>query len=140
MEIIELTTENIDQYLDDCVSMQALLVKSDEIVHPQLFRDTVTEPNNHLIGVVVHDILIGIGLITKIIQPVETTGYINNIVVTKAHQGNGFFSIIMQALEDKAVEWHCDKIVLTCSRALVQPLYEKRDYLAKNTKFYIKKL
>ena len=136
MEIIQLTATNIEQYLDDCVLVQKYLVTPEEIIEPERFIATASDLNNYLIGVVENGHIVGMGEITKIVHPVRIVGYINNIVVHEDYRGKGIFSLIMNALEVKAKEWGCGKVNLTCSRVEVQPLYEKRGYVERKTKFY----
>lgn len=136
MEIIRLTVTNIEQYLDDCIAVQKYLVTSGETIEPERFIAAVTESNNYFIGALESGHIVGMGEITKIVHPVRIVGYINNIVVHEDFRGQGIFSLIMHTLEAKAHEWECGKVNLTCSRTEVQPLYEKRGYVERKTKFY----
>lgn len=136
MEIIRLTATNIEQYLDDCVAVQKYLVAPEETIEPERFIAAVSDLNNYFIGVLESDHIVGMGEITKIVHPVRTVGYINNIVVHEDYRGQGIFSLIMNTLETKANQWECEKVNLTCSRTEVQPLYEKRGYAERKTKFY----
>jgi len=136
MESIELTEENIDEYLADCVAVQQHLIKSGEVVNAERFKVTAGDSHSFLLGVRIDGQVIGLGEICKVVHPVHTVGYIHNIVVDPAHRGKGLFSEIMNTLETKAKEWGCDQINLTCSRIEVQSLYEKRSYIKKDTNFY----
>ncbi len=136
MEIIRLTATNIELYLYDCVAVQKYLVTSEETIEPERFIAAVSDLNNYFIGVLENGHIVGMGEITKIVHPVRVVGYINNIVVHEDFRGRGIFSLIMNALETKAHEWGCGKVNLTCSRTVVQPLYEKRGYVERKTKFY----
>lgn len=136
MEIIRLAATNIQLYLDDCVLVQKYLVAPKETIEPERFIAAVSDLNNYFIGVLENGHIVGMGEITKIVHPVRTVGYINNIVVHEDFRGQGIFSLIMHTLEAKAHEWECGKVNLTCSRTEVQPLYEKRGYVERKTKFY----
>ena len=136
MEIIRLTAANIDDYLDDCVAVQKYLVKPEDTIESERFVATASNINNYFVGAVADGHVVGMGEITKIIHPVRNVGYINNIVVHGNYRGLGIFSLIMNALEAQAVQWGCGKVNLTCSRSEVQPMYEKRGYGERATKFY----
>lgn len=141
MEIIELTAENIDRYIDDCLEAQSHLVKSHESVSRQNFIDTAGDTHGYLMGVVNEEgKLMGLGLVSKIVDPVRVIGYVNNIVVHPDARGKGLFAVIMDELEARAREWGCTQIELTCSRENVQVMYDKRGYEAKDTKYYKLKL
>lgn len=140
MEIIELTAENIDQYIDGCIEVQKFLIKPDETIDESQFRATAAADHSYFIAVIENGNVAGLGVVNKIIHPVRTNGYIDNIVVHEDHRGKGLFSIIMDALENKAKEWGAEQAKLTCSRVPVQPLYEKRGYTKKNTTYYVKAL
>jgi GNAT superfamily N-acetyltransferase len=138
MQIIELTSENIETYLSDCLETQTYLIKPEEKVNEVLMRETAEDSHSYMIGVIVEDRLLGLGVISKLVHPVHKTGYINNIVVHPDARGQGLFSVIMDDLEAKAKDWGCDDLALTCSREQVQGMYEKRGYTEKNTKFYLR--
>ena len=140
MEIIELTKENIEQYLDDCVSLQKHLVKTDETIDAQRFVATASDTCGYFVGILMEGKLVGMGLVSRIMDPVRVIGYVNNIVVHPDTRGQGLFSVIMDALEKKAKQWGCAKMELTCSREAVQGIYEKRGYTKKDTEFYFLKL
>lgn len=140
MEIIQLTPDNISLYVTDCVAAQKHLVKPNEPVEEEPFYKTTADINNYFIGVIENDRLLGMGLLTKIVHPVRTNGYVNNIVVHPDGRGKGLFSVIMDELEAKAKEWGCTKVELTCSREEVQGMYDKRGYQEKHTKFYTKEI
>ena len=136
MEIIELTEANIERYMDQCLSLHTYLVTSEDSIDAQRFIATAKDPCGYFIGIVQDDRLVGMGLVSRIMDPVRIIGYVNNIVVHPNTRGQGFFAVIMDALERKAKEWGCDRMELTCSREAVQGLYEKRGYLRKDTGFY----
>ncbi len=141
MRIIELTRENIDQYLTGCLEVQQFLVKPGEQIDPEQFRTTAQGGDRYFVAVVEADCVVGLGVINKIVHPVRTNAYIDNIVVHADFRGRGYFTAIMNELETKAREWGADGVKLTCSRPEVQPLYEKRGYAEKtSTKYYVKKL
>jgi len=137
MEIIELTVNNIDQYLDDCIEAQKHLVKSDESIDPKRFVATASDSHGYLVGVLNDESkLIGLGLVSKVLDPVRVIAYVNNIVVHPDGRGQGLFGVIMDSLEKKALEWGCTRVELTCSREAVQNMYAKRGYILKDTHFY----
>ncbi len=140
MKTIQLTSENIDQYLTDCIEAQKHLVSVPENINPELFKETALDDHTYFFGVVIDDRLLGMGLISKVVHPVNITGYVNNIVVHPDARGQGLFKVIMDALEEKAREWGCTDIALTCSREAVQGMYEKRGYTEKDTHFYLLKI
>lgn len=140
MEIIELTEKNIDEYLDACLELQTHLVSVPEKIDANLFTQTAHDSHAYFIGILDEQKLIGIGLVSKVVHPVDVTGYVNNIVVHPDARGKGFFGVIMDALEAQARQWGCTDLALTCSREGVQGLYEKRGYVEKHTKFYLLKL
>ena len=140
MEIIELTKENIEQYLDDCVALQKHLVKSDNTIDAHRFIATTSDACGYFVGIIIEGKLVGMGLVSRIMDPVRVIGYVNNIVVHPDTRGQGLFSVIINALEEKARQWGCDKMELTCSREAVQGIYEKRGYTKKDTGFYFLKL
>ena len=137
MEIIELTSANIDSHIDDCLELQSHLVKSHESIKADRFMATAADSHSYLIGVLSpENRIVGLGLISKIVDPVRIIGYVNNIVVHPDGRGQGLFGTIMTALEDQARIWGCTQIELTCSRENVQGMYDKRGYRAKDTKYY----
>lgn len=140
MEIIELTEDNIDQYLDDCMAVQQYLVKPDEPIKPEQLRATAAAESSHFVGLLEAGHIVGLGVVNQIVHPVRTNGYIDNIVIHPDFRGQGLFTLLMDALEDKAREWGAEQMKLTCSRETVQPLYEKRGYTEKETKYYVKLL
>ena len=140
MEIITLTTENISQHLERCVEIQKHLVKDSDLILEDRFVATAEDTHTYFLGICNEGILMGVGVLSKIVHPVNTTGYINNIVVHPDARGKGYFSVIMGNLETQAKTWGCTDIALTCSREEVQGMYEKRGYTHKQTNFYILKL
>jgi len=140
MKIIELTTENIAQYLDDALMVQTHLVSSPESINPELFRKTAEDTHSYFLAIVADERLLGMGVMTKVVHPVNITGHINNIVVHPDARGKGLFKIIMDELEKKAKEWGCTDLALTCSREAVQGMYEKRGYREKETRYYLLKI
>jgi GNAT superfamily N-acetyltransferase len=140
MNIVELTAENIEKYLDGCLETQQHLVRSQEEVSAEQFIATADAPHAHLIAVIEDERVAGLGVVNKIVHPVRTNAYVDNIVVHPDFRGRGLFTIIMDELEQKAKEWGAVQIKLTCSRESVQPLYEKRGYKEKDTKYYFKTL
>lgn len=140
MELKELTTENIDNYIDDCVALQKYLVSEGSDINPNQFRATAADTNSCLLGLFEDGQLAGMGVISKIVHPVATNGYVNNIVVSPDFRGKGYFSVLMDELETVARRWQCGRVDLTCSREGVQGMYEKRGYTNKETNFYILKL
>ena len=141
MKIIELTEENINQHINSCVDLQSYLVTSKESIETKRFVDTAADPCGYFMAVCSDDDqLVGMGLVSKIMDPVRVIGYVNNIVVHPDARGQGLFGVIMNNLETKAKEWGCQRMELTCSREAVQGMYEKRGYVKKNTGFYLLKL
>jgi GNAT superfamily N-acetyltransferase len=140
MEIIELTTENLPSYIDGCLEVQKYLATDQNDVKAEQFKLTASSPHAYLIAVVENGRVAGLGVVNKIVHPVRTNAYIDNIVVHPDFRGQGLFRIIMDELERKAKEWGAAQTKLTCSREEVQPLYEKRDYYEKDTKYYCKDL
>jgi GNAT superfamily N-acetyltransferase len=140
MKTIELTAENIDQYLTDCVEAQKHLVSVPEAIDPEKFKETARDDHAYFLGVVIDDRLLGMGLVSKVVHPADITGYVNNIVVHPDARGQGLFKVIMDALETKAKEWGCTDLALTCSRDGVQEMYQKRGYKQKETHFYLLKI
>jgi GNAT superfamily N-acetyltransferase len=141
MEIIELTSENIEQYLDACTDLQTHLVKSKDSIESHRFVDTASDSCGYFMGVLNDEQqLVGMGLVSKVMDPVRVIGYVNNVVIHPDARGQGLFSVIMDDLETKAKEWGCERMELTCSRPEVQTMYEKRGYIKKDTKFYIQKI
>jgi GNAT superfamily N-acetyltransferase len=138
MEIIELTAKNIEQYLDGCLEVQTYLVSNLESINPDHFRETAADTAGYFICVVDDGRVCGLGLVSRQSHPVDITGHINNIVVHPDSRGQGLFKVIMDNLEQYAWDkWGCTDISLTCSRELVQVMYEKRGYVEKLTKFYL---
>ena len=140
MEIIELTSENIAQYLDDCVILQEYLVSDKSTINIAYFKQTADDDHAYFVGVLEEGKIVGMGLVSKVVHPVNVTGYINNIVVHPDARGKGLFTVIMDDLEMKAKQWGCTDMALTCSREGVQGMYEKRGYAEKETKFYLLKI
>lgn len=138
MELLELTAENIDTYLRDCLLLQAQLVSDKELIVPERFVATASSSNSYFIGMLENGQIVGMGVVSLVSHPVDITGYVNNIVVDENYRGQGIFSQIMNALEKQAQVWGCTDLALTCSRPEVQSLYEKRGYTEKVTKFYLK--
>ena len=139
MEKIELTTQNVGQYLTDCLELQRHLVKEGEPIEEDQFLATAADSHSYFLGILNETKqLIGLGVLSKVVHLVRSNGYINNIVVHPNERGRGLFGDIMDALEQKAIEWGCPRIVLTCSRSEVQGLYKKRGYQRKDTEFYYK--
>lgn len=140
MEIIELTRENIETYLDECLEVQKYLVKSHEQIEADPFIETAKDDHSYFIGTLDDGRLIGMGVVSKIVHPVRSNAFVNNIVVHPDGRGKGLFGVIMDELEAKARAWGCAQVELTCSREAVQGMYEKRGYLKKETNFYIQKI
>ncbi len=140
MEIIELTAENIEGHLDDCLALQEHLVTNKDGIDKSKFIETATDSHGYFIAVVDEDRVVGMGMISKVVHPVDITGYVNNIVVHPDARGKGLFSTIMDSLEARAKEWGCTDLALTCSRDAVQGMYEKRGYKQKETNFYLLKI
>ena len=138
MELIEFTRENIQIYLEDCMDLQKQLVGDAGLIKAERFVATAESPNSYFLGVSENGHIIGMGVVSLLAHPVDITGYVNNIVVDEKERGKGLFGVIMNALEEKAIDWGCTDLALTCSRAAVQGLYEKRGYRQKETKFYLK--
>lgn len=138
MELIELTGENIQMYLKDCLVLQAQLVSNPESIIAQRFIATAESVNSYFLCVIENEHAIAMGVLSLMPHPVDITGYVNNIVVDEKHRGKGLFKVVMDALEEKAKNWGCTDLALTCSRPGVQSLYEKRGYKHKETKFYLK--
>ncbi len=138
MQLLELTAENIQGYLDDCITVQKQLVGDKALIVPEHFVATAESKTSYFQAVVEDGHVIGMGVVSLVVHPVDITGFVNNIVVDENHRGKGVFSAIMVALEEKAKAWGCSDLALTCSRPEVQSLYEKRGYTEKVTKFYLK--
>ena len=136
MDIVEFTEENIEQYLDDCLEAQKFLIKPGEPVEAEQFRLTAASEHTYFIGVLDEGRVLGLGVVNKIVHPVRTNSYIDNIVVHEDARGKGYFKVIMNELERKSKEWGCTKVSLTCSREAVQGMYTKRGYKEKDTKYY----
>ena len=140
MEIIRLTSENIEAHIQECLSLQRQLIRPEEIPNEELFLRTAADERTYMLGLIEDQKLVGLGVIGLLTHPAHVTAHVDNIVVDDAYRGRGFFTIIMDALEAQATQWGADEVTLTCSRPAVQPLYEKRDYEEKPTKFYRKKI
>ena len=139
MEIIELTADTINQYLEECRLIQPYL--SDGEFSDEQFVKTAAAECNYFLAIVDSGRVAGLGVINKIVHPVRTNAYIDNIVVHPDFRGRGLFKVIMDTLEAKAFEWEAEGVKLTCSRSEVQLMYEKRGYVEKtSTKYYVKKL
>jgi len=138
MEIIELTSENIEQYVEGCLETQAHLVSDSSTITAELFQKAAADEAGYLITIIDNGRVMGLGIVNRISHPANVTGYINNIVVHPDARGKGLFKVIMNELERYAFEeWGCTDIALTCSREPVQMMYERRGYKAKDTKFYL---
>ena len=140
MELVELTGENIKTYLRDCLVLQTQLVSNPESIIAQRFVATAESTNSYFLAVVEDGQVLAMGVLSLLPHPVDITGYVNNIVVDEKHRGKGIFKTVMDALEEKAKNWGCTDLALTCSRPGVQSLYEKRGYRHKETRFYLKDL
>jgi|GEM_PF-1449259 len=140
MEVIRLTAENIEQYLPQCLSLQRQLIKPDEVPNEELFLRTAGDERTCMLGLIEDQKLVGLGVIGLLTHPAHVTAHVDNIVVDDAYRGRGFFTVIMDALEAQAALWGADEITLTCSRPAVQPLYERREYKERETKYYRKKI
>ena len=141
MEMIELTKENIGEYIDECMEVQQYLLKSDEEIKKDQFIATASSTNSYFIAIIQDARVAGLGVVNQIVHPVRTNAYVDNIVVHPDFRGQGLFSIIMDNLEEKAKEWGAEGVKLTCSRENVQGMYEKRGYKEKTTtKYYVKKI
>lgn len=140
MNTIELTAENIERYLEGCLEAQKHLVSDPTTIDAEKMLQTAADSHSHFLAVIEDERVLGLGVISKMVHPVNVTGYINNIVVHPDARGKGLFAVIMDALESYAKEWGCTDLALTCSREAVQGMYEKRDYLHKETNFYIRKI
>ncbi len=140
MEIVELVKENIASNLDDCVALQLYLVKPDSVIFPEMFIESAEDSHTYFLGLCDDGKIVGMGVLSKMVHPVNITGYINNVVVHPDARGKGLFKVIMDSLESKAKEWGCTDVALTCSRAEVQAKYEERGYVKKETEFYIYKV
>lgn len=135
-----MTEENIEQYLDDCIDCQTHLVKPGEPVEVEQMKATASSPSTYFIGILKDNRIVGLGVLNKIVHPVRTNAYVDNIVVHPDARGLGLFGLIMDNLEAKTTEWGATQVALTCSRAEVQGMYEKRGYIEKDTKYYTKQL
>ncbi|MDA8597239.1 GNAT family N-acetyltransferase [Candidatus Pacebacteria bacterium] len=140
MELVELTSENIDQYLAECTKVQEHLRQSEEANDPMQIKATAAAVHSYFIALVSDERVAGLGVANKIVHPIRTNAYIDNVVVHPDFRGQSLFTVIMDALEAKAVEWGASQTKLTCSREPVQPLYERRGYRVKETNYYVKKL
>lgn len=140
MEIIRLTSENIEKYMSDCLNLQQQLIKPGEVPSETLFRQTAANKETYMIGLLEDDRIVGLGVIGLLIHPAHVTAHVDNIVVDDGYRGRGYFTSIMDELEAQAIRWGADEITLTCSRPLVQPLYVKRNYIERETKVYRKKM
>lgn len=140
MEVIELTQENIENYLAGCVETQKFLFESERPIDPEQFRKTAIADHSYFLAAVENGRVAGMCVVNKIEHPVRTDAYVDNMVVHEDFRGLGLFSTLMDSVEKKAQEWGAEKAKLTCSRPAVQPLYERRGYKAKDTKYYTKEL
>tara|TARA_B100000745_G_scaffold286033_1_gene221709 strand:- start:590 stop:1018 length:429 start_codon:yes stop_codon:yes gene_type:complete len=141
MKTIELTAENIDQCMEDCLELQGHLVKGVDGINADLMKATAIDSHGYFLGILNDNgKLVAMGLVSKVVDPVRVIGYINNIVVHPDGRGQGLFGVIMDTLEAKAKEWGCTRMELTCSREIVQGMYEKRGYTKKDTGFFYLKL
>jgi GNAT superfamily N-acetyltransferase len=137
MKTIELTAENIEQYLERCVELQSHLLKDESKINPELLKKTAKCSHGYFMGVLNDEgVLLGVGLVSKVVDPVRIIAYVNNIVVHPDGRGQGLFGVIMDTLEAKAKDWGCTRMELTCSRQEVQGMYQKRGYTHKDTHFY----
>jgi ribosomal protein S18 acetylase RimI-like enzyme len=125
MEIIRLHSENIEKYMQDCLNLQQQLIKPGEVASETLFIRTASSEHTYMLGLLEGGHIVGLGVIGLLVHPAHVTAHVDNIVVDAAFRGQGYFTIIMDALEAHALEWGADEITLTCSRPLVQPLYLK---------------
>lgn len=114
MELIELTAENIEQYLDDCLSLQRQLIKPEDEPRAELFKATANDGDTYMLGVLDSGRIIGLGVLGKLIHPAHITAHVDNVVVDVDERGKGYFTVIMDALEAKAKAWGADEITLTC--------------------------
>lgn len=137
MEIIELTSENIEQYLEGCLEVQEYLVSNPATIDADFFKQTAADQAGYFIAVVEEGRVLGLGLVSRLTDPARITGYVSNIVVHPDARGRGLFKVIMDDLEQYAFnEFHCTHIILTCSREPVQAMYEKRGYIQRDTRCY----
>src|SRR5690606_38107678 len=141
MNLIELTAENIEQHLNGCADVQQYLIAPSETVNREQIKATAIAPHSYFAALVEDGRVIGLGVVNKIVHPVRTDGYIDNIVIHPDYRGRGLFTLLMDVLEAKAKEWGAAQTKLTCSRPAAQPLYEKRGYAEKiDSKYYVKQL
>ncbi len=140
MEIVELTKENISTYIDSCLELQRQLVSDPSSVSEELLLETAAESGSCFLAVIDNQKVAGFVVLSRLVHPVNVTGYVNNLVVDAKYRGHGLATQLMDALEKKAQEWGCTDLALTCSRETVWGMYEKRDYVQKDTRFYLKKI
>jgi hypothetical protein len=102
MELIELSAQNIHQYLQDCLMLQTQLVSNPESINPAHFIATAESNNSYLFGVLESDHVIAMGVVSLVPHPVDITGYVNNIVVDEKHRGKGLFKVVMGVYRSRA--------------------------------------
>ena len=83
---------------------------------------------NHLVYVAISGERV-VGSITMLIEPKfihdgGNVSHIEDVVVSKEHQGNGIGEMLVQSLLDLAKDNNCYKTILDCSDE-VKPFYEK---------------
>lgn len=122
------------------MNLQAHLVKPGELTSEKQFIETAKDDHSFFVAILNDGAVDAIGVLSKLVHPVRTDGYVNNIVVSPKGRGKGYARMIMDALEKKAKEWGCTRMDLTCSRPEVQAMYKKFGYTHKDTKFYVKYL
>jgi len=93
----------------------------------QIFKKIKSNPN-HYVYVAILDGRV-VGSTTMIIEPkfIHNGGnvaHIEDVVVSKEHQGKGIGKILMNSLLELAKDNNCYKIILDCSDEL-KPFYEK---------------
>jgi len=106
----------------------------------QIFKKIKSNPD-HYVYVAILDGRV-VGSTTMIIEPkfIHNGGnvaHIEDVVVSKEHQGKGIGKILMNSLLELAKENNCYKIILDCSDE-VKPFYEKIGFksLSNGMKYY----
>lgn len=93
----------------------------------QIFKKIKSNPNHYVYVAILDSIVVG--STTMIIEPkfIHNGGnvaHIEDVVVSKEHQGKGIGKILMNSLLELAKDNNCYKIILDCSDEL-KPFYEK---------------
>ena len=96
----------------------------------EIYNKIKSNPN-HLVYVAILDERV-VGSITMLIEPKfihdgGNVSHIEDVVVSKEHQGRGIGEMLVQSLLDLAKDNNCYKTILDCSDK-VKPFYEKMGF------------